>query len=86
MPMDELDMPHHANYERIIDIYGDDDSEKICEMLPEKCREELLRYVLRTRAGMAILDSRFITGVSGRYPDGNAWILINIWRGARPDH
>ena len=99
MPMDEYDSSHCQIFDKIVDVYIDDDIQTIVdnffnnnETYDHEYRgsisSQMFKCITNMRASLPILDHRYITSISSRicyhYVPTYKWCLINVRRSRRP--
>jgi hypothetical protein len=99
MPMDEYDTAHKIDYDRIINVYANDNISFIIQKVLldynlnaiecEYLTENICNTITSLRNGLNILDNRIMTNIGARifhYHRGDSApksYLVQVWRGNR---
>lgn len=99
MPMDEYDTAHKIDYDRVINVYANDNIAFIIQKVLldynldavqcEYLTENICNTITSLRSGLTILDIRTITNLGARifyYHKGDVAptnYLVQVWRGNR---
>ena len=81
MPMDEYDCSHNNSYDKIINVYTDDNIDDIVNNFLKNIKDEknrvgrdLKKLITNLRNSLEVLENRHICSISGRilyYPSSN---------------